>query len=263
MRVVTRRLTKEEDGLPGFIAHPVQQERAPGVLIVQSSGTTGYLRIEAYKFAKLGYCTIMPDLYNMLGFAELSGTLAGKEEVQEVRTDEEFVRAIDVGWRYLANRPDVDPARVGVIGYCMGGRIGVHFVAATPAVKAFVAYYASIKEEPPSKLRPRHPCDAVRDIKCPSSIIYGGRDHISTLPLQQKIMASFLANGQPLEWHLFPYGNHGFASPESGGGYQPELAERVWPLVVDFLDRELGLDTEKQAGSNNSFDGLAISDMEV
>jgi carboxymethylenebutenolidase len=239
MRVVTRRLTKEEDGLPGFIAHPNRQERGPALLIVQSSGTTGYLRIEAYKFAKLGYCTIMPDLYNLLGFAQLTGPLAGKPQVQAVTSDDELPRPLDVGPRYLANRPHVDPARVGVIGYCMGGRIGVHFVAATPAVKAFVAYYASIREEPPSKLRPRHPCDAARDIKCPSSIIYGGRDHISTLPLQQKIMASFLANGQPLEWHLFPYGNHGFASPESGGGYQPELAECVRPLVVDFLDREL------------------------
>ena len=247
MRVITRRLKEKEDGLPGYIAHPMRQERGPGLLIIHSSGTTGYLRTEAYKFAKLGYCTIMPDLYNLLGFADLSGTLAGKEEVQEVRSDEEFVRAIDVGWRYLTSRSDIDPARVGVIGYCMGGRIGVHFVAATPTVKAFAAYYASIKEEPPSKLRPRHPCDAARDIKCPSSIIYGGRDHISTLPVQQKIMASFLANGQPLEWHLFPDGNHGFASPESGGGYQPELAERVWPLVVDFFDRELASETARTA----------------
>ena len=240
MRVATRRLTEEKDGLPGFIAQPVRRERGPAILIVQSSGTTGYLRTEAFKFAKLGYTTIMPDLYSLLGFGNLSGTLQGKEEVQEVRTDEEFVRAIDVGWRYLTARADVDPSRVGVIGYCMGGRIGVHFVAATPAVKAFAAYYASIHEEPPSKLRPRHPCDAARDIKCPSFIAYGGRDHISTLPMQQKIMASFLANGQPLEWHLYPHGNHGFASPESGGGYQPELAERVWPLVVDFFDREIG-----------------------
>ena len=240
MRVVTRRLTEEKDGLPGFMAYPDRQERGPAVLIVHSSGTTGYLRTEAYKFAKLGYTTIMPDLYSLLGFGNLSGTLQGKEEVQEVRSDEEFVRAIDVGWRYLTARSNVDPGRVGVIGYCMGGRIGVHFVAATPAVKAYAAYYASIHEEPPSKLRPRHPCDAARDIKCPSFIAYGGRDHISTLPMQQKIMASFLANGQPLEWHLYPHGNHGFASPESGGGYQPEIAERVWPLVVDFFDRELG-----------------------
>jgi carboxymethylenebutenolidase len=249
MRVATKKLTAEADGVPGFIAHPLRQERGPGLLIIHSSGTTGYLRTEAFKFAKLGYCTIMPDLYNLLGFAELSGTLAGKEEVQEVRSDDEFMRAIDVGWQYLINRLDVDPARVGVIGYCMGGRLGVHFVAGNPAVRAFVAYYASIKEEPPSKLRPRHPCDAARDIKCPSSIIYGGRDHISTLPMQQKIMASFLANGQPLEWHTFPYGNHGFASPESGGGYQPELAERVWPLVTDFLDRELRTDYEANSGN--------------
>lgn len=83
MRVVTRRLTKEEDGLPGFIAHPAQQERAPGLLIVQSSGTTGYLRIEAYKFAKLGYCTIMPDLYNLLGFAELSGHSRAKKKFRK------------------------------------------------------------------------------------------------------------------------------------------------------------------------------------
>jgi carboxymethylenebutenolidase len=245
MRVVTRSL-KTADGLPGYLAHPLRQERGPGLLMIHSSGTTGYLRIEAYKFAKLGYCTLMPDLYNLVGFGELSGTLAGKEEVQEARSDQEFVRAIDVGWRYLMARPDVDPKRVAVIGYCMGGRIGVHFVAATPAVKAFVAYYASIKEEPPSELRPRHPCDAAHDIKCPSAIIYGGRDHISTPPVQQKIMESFLANGQPLEWHLFPDANHGFASPESGGGYQPEVAERVWPLVVDFLDRALASDTEKR-----------------
>ncbi|MGH7845959.1 MAG: dienelactone hydrolase family protein [Candidatus Binatia bacterium] len=240
MPIVTRKLTEKDDGLPGYMAHPVREERGPGILIIHSSGTIGYLRTEAYKFAKLGYCTVMPELYSLLGFAELSGTLAGKEEVQDVKTDEEFVRAIDVGWRYLTRRPDVDPARVAAIGYCMGGRVGVHFVAATPTVKAFVGYYPSIKEEPPSRLRPRHPCEAAREIKCPSMILYGARDHISTLPIQQQIMAGFIANGQPLEWHVFPYGSHGFASPESGGGYQPELAERVWPLVGEFLKRELG-----------------------
>jgi carboxymethylenebutenolidase len=240
MSIITRKLTEKEDGLPGYMAHPVRQERGPGILIIHSSGTIGYLRTEAYKFAKLGYCAVMPELYSLLGFAELSGTLAGKEEVQDVKSDEEFVRAIDVGWRYLTNRPDVDPARVAAIGYCMGGRVAVHFVAATPKVKAFVGYYPSIREEPPSKLRPRHPCDVAREIKCPSMILYGGRDHISTPPVQQQIMASFLANGQPLEWHVFPAGTHGFASPESGGGYQPELAELVWPLVAEFLKRELG-----------------------
>ena len=49
---------------------------------------------------------------------------------------------------------------------------------------------------------------------------------------------SFHANGQPLEWHYFHFGNHGFASTESDG-YQPYLADLVWPLVTEFLGREL------------------------
>jgi len=51
-------------------------------------------------------------------------------------------------------------------------------------------------------------------------------------------MESFHANGQPLEWHYFHFGNHGFASTESDG-YQPYLANLVWPLVTEFLGREL------------------------
>ena len=70
-------------------------------------------------------------------------------------------------------------------------------------------------------------------------VLYGGHDSTSTIDVQQRVMESFLANGQRLEWHFFQHGNHGFASTESDG-YQPQLAELVWPLVVDFFNRELG-----------------------
>ena len=48
----------------------------------------------------------------------------------------------------FARRNDVNASRVGVIGYCMGGRLGIHFVAATPSARAFVAYYPSVADEP-------------------------------------------------------------------------------------------------------------------
>ena len=239
MQIVTRKLTEEEDGIPGYIAHPARQERGPGLLLIhQHSGLTGYLKTEAYKFAKLGYCTVIPNLYHMLGYPALTHIETGTE-IQNKTTDGDFVRVTDMGWKHLLARKNVDPMRVGAIGYCMGGRIGVHFVAATPTVRAFVAYYPSVRDEPPGKLRPHHPCDAAREIKCPSMVLYGGRDSTTTVEAQQRVMASFLANGQPLEWHLFPFGNHGFASTESEG-YQPYLADLVWPLVVEFLAGELG-----------------------
>lgn len=239
VEIVTRKLTEEEDGIPGYIAHPVRAERGPGLLLIhQHSGLTGYLKTEAYKFAKLGYCTVVPNLYHLLGYPAETHIHMGTE-IQNKTPDGDLVRVIDMGWRCLLGRSDIDPARAGAIGYCMGGRIGIHFVAATPQVRAFVAYYPSVRDEPASRIRPRHPCDAARKIKCPSIVLYGGRDSTSTIDVQRRVMESFLANHQPLEWHFFPFGNHGFASTESDG-YQPQLAELVWPLVVDFLGRELG-----------------------
>ncbi len=237
MTIITRKLTEEKDGIPGYIAHPSSYEGGPGLLIIhQHSGLTGYLKTEAYKFAKLGYCTVIPNLYHLLGYPALTHIDKGTE-IQDKTPDGDFVRVIDKGWKFLLGC-GIDPARAGVIGYCMGGRIGIHFVAAAPTVRAFVAYYPSVRDEQPTAIRPRHPCDAAREIRCPSMVLYGGCDSTSTIEMQQRVMASFLANGQPLEWHFSPYGNHGFASTESDG-YQPHLAELVWPLVVEFLDREL------------------------
>jgi dienelactone hydrolase len=132
----------------------------------------------------------------------------------------------------------VDSKRCAVVGYCMGGRIGIHFVAATPIVRAFVGYYPSVRDEAPSKLRPRHPNDAVRDFKCPSQIFFGASDHVASVAVQQKLMASFQANGQPLDWHFFHRAGHGFAMAD-GDCYDPGLAEHAWSLVTDFLGREL------------------------
>ena len=237
-RVITRSLKEDKDGIPGYIAFPEREEKGPGLLLIhQHSGLTGYLKTAAYRFAQFGYTTVIPNLYHMLGYPAETHIDKGTE-IQNKTPDPDFVRVIDQGWRYCLSRSDVDGARVGVIGYCMGGRIGIHFAAATPAVRAFVAYYPSVREEEPTRIRPRHPYDAAREIKCPSMVLYGGQDRTSTFPIQQKLLESLHANGQPLESHYFHFGNHGFASTESDG-YQPYLADLVWPLVTEFLRREL------------------------
>jgi carboxymethylenebutenolidase len=231
-------LKEGEDGIPGYVAYPEREERGPALLLIhQHSGLTGYLKTAAYRFAGLGYTTVIPNLYHMLGYPAETHIDKGTE-IQNSTPDPEFVRVISDGWRYLCERRDVAAAKIGVVGYCMGGRLGIHFVAATPGVRAFVAYYPSVKEEPLTRIRPLHPYEAAREIKCPSMVLYGGQDRTSTFPVQQRLMESFYANGRPLEWHVFPFGNHGFASTESDG-YQPYLADLVWPLVTEFLGREL------------------------
>ena len=234
MELINRDLSLDKDGIPGYLAHPDRKEPGPGVMIVHHHyGVTGNMKIKVCDYAKLGYTTVVPDLYKMLGAAD------GVHEAQKNTTDGQFIEILTQSWRYLTSRPEVDSKRCAVVGYCMGGRIGIHFVAATPSVRAFVGYYPSVRDEQPTQLRPRHPNDAVKDFKCASQIFLGGQDHVASIPVQQKLMASFQANGQPLDWHFFQRAGHGFAMAD-GDCYDPGIAEHAWMLVADFLERELG-----------------------
>lgn len=233
MKIINRNLLAENDGIPGYIAHPDRKAPGPGILIVHHHyGVTGHMKSTVCNFASLGYTTIVPDLYKMLGESD------GVHEAQKKTSDGQFVEIINGAWRYLQTRSDVDPKRCAVVGYCMGGRIGIHFVAATPSVRAFVGYYPSVRDEGPSQLRPRHPDDAVKEFKCPSQIFFGANDHVASLPVQQRLMARFQSNGQPLDWHFFHRAGHGFALGD-GDCYDPKLAELAWSLVSDFLATEL------------------------
>ncbi len=68
MKVIERPLTVEQDSIPGYLAQPERLEPGPALLLVhQNTGVTDYIKIEALKFAKLGYTTVVPNLYELLG----------------------------------------------------------------------------------------------------------------------------------------------------------------------------------------------------
>ena len=95
-----------------------------------------------------------------------------------------------------------------------------------------------MREEPVTDLRPRRPWEAVPDFKCPSIILlYGADETVSQRPVQELLWAALMDNGQRLEWHYFAMVGHGFIDPDAF--YDPHVGELAWPLVVDFLEREL------------------------
>ena len=237
-KIVEYKLTAEEHGLSGYIAYPERSTPGPALLLVhQYTGLTGYIKIEARKFAKLGYTTIIPSLWDNLGHPFVTHIHLGAA-LQRETSDADFLRVIRQAWDFLLARPDVDPKRAAVAGYCMGGRVAVHFVAATPEVRAFVGYYPTVRDEPVTELRPRRPWEAAADFKCPSIILlYGADETVSQRPVQELLWAALMDNGQRLEWHYFAMGGHGFIDPDAF--YDPHVGELAWPLVVDFLEREL------------------------
>ena len=238
MQIIEKEFTTKEHGIAGFLSHPERKTPGPALLLIHpKGGMTDYIKIESRKYARLGYSTFAINVFEQLGYPAATHIETGSQ-IQAKTADPEFTRVLTEGWRFLLSQPHVNRQRVGVCGYCMGGRIAIHFVAATPEVRAFVGYYPTVRDEPTSALRPVHPSEAVSKIRCPSIVLYGADDVTTVLPVQEKMWQAFKNNGQPLEWHFFPFGGHGYVDP-GAVGYHAHAAELSWPLVVDFMERHL------------------------
>jgi dienelactone hydrolase len=129
----------------------------------------------------------------------------------------------------------------------MGGRLGLHFAAATPDLRAFVGYYPTSRDEPATELRPERPWEAAARMPCPAIVMYGGRD-VPTVPeIQERIHAGLLASGQDVSWHVFGDAGHGFGlelTPTFDAAYTG-LADL---LVAEFLARHIGTSHPRLVG---------------
>ena len=233
--LITRGLKEAKDGIEGYIAHPERADKGPAVLMIhQHSGLTGYLKTAAYKFASWVTprwclicitCSVIPP--------RPTSTKARRFRIRR-RTRTSCASSTAAG--AIAYRGTTSMARGSgsLVTAWAGGSV---FISQQRRRQRGLRRLLSVgARRAADEVRPRHPCDAAREIKCPSMILYGGHDQHSTFPVQQCVMESFHSNGQSLEWHYFHFGYHGFASTESDG-YNPYLADLTWPLVTEFLGR--------------------------
>jgi dienelactone hydrolase len=238
MSITLTKLTQETDGIPGWVAYPNAAGRHPAVLMLyHAPGLTGDYKLHCARLAQMGYAVFVPQIFNMLGFPGDSHPNMGAE-IQEKRTDADFLKVFADAYQWLGSRPYAEPRRIAALGHCMGGRLGIHFAAETAGLRAAVMFYASVREEAETPARPRHPVRSAALIKCPTLMLYGGQDRITTNATQLRLLQSFMEAGTPLEWHYWSLGLHGFATIDSDS-YQPDIGKVGWMLVDEFLQRNL------------------------
>ena len=236
MRIITRNATLERDKVSGFYAAPPGAAAKAGVLFIHhANGNTAEIRENAERLARLGYGAFAVNMFHALGMKG-EGLMGAGVELQKTHKDAEFLKAITDGWNYLVSQPGVDRSRTAAIGYCMGGRLAISFAADTPALRAIVLNYPSIRDEQPSEFKPRMGFDTVRELQCATLLIWGGLDAVSPLAMQQRVVAGLVANGRPLEYHFYHDAAHGFVSME-GDNHNADVAHRIWPITTDFLER--------------------------
>lgn len=238
MTITLTKLTQEADGIPGWVAYPNAPGRHPAVLMLHHApGLTGDYKLHSARLAQAGYAVFVPSVFNMLGYPGDNHYGMGTE-IQEKKTDADFLHVYGASLDWLKSRAYVDPMRVAALGHCLGGRLGIPFAADRSDIRALITFYASVREEPETPARPRHATRTARLVKCPTLVLYGGQDRITSNQTQVQLLQSFMEAGTPLEWHFFSFGLHGFATIDSDS-YQPDIGRVAWVLVDDFLQRRL------------------------
>jgi carboxymethylenebutenolidase len=225
--------------LPAYRAMPAGKANAPLVLVVSEVfGVHEYIADVARRFAKQGYMAIAPELFVRQGDAGSYGELAKLlSEVVAKTPDREVMADLDacVDW---AKAQGADTSKLGITGFCWGGRITWLYSAHNPGVKAGVAWYGRLVGAA-NPLQPSHPVDVAGKIAGPVLGLYGGQDAgipLETVDRMKAALAAGSAAAKKSEFVIYPDAPHAFHA-DYRPTYRKEAADDGWRRCLAWFKR--------------------------
>lgn len=235
------RIPVEGGSLPAYRAMPEEGTGVPVILVIQEIfGVHEYIQDVCRRLAREGYMAIAPELFVRQGdpnryteIPRLISEIVGKVPDEQVMADLDAA----VAW---AGKNGGNVNRMGITGFCWGGRIVWLYAAHNPRLKAGVAWYGRLVGEA-DDLRPTHPIDVVKDINAPVLALYGEKDSGIPLDTVEKMKAA-LAKGSDAakasEFVVYPGASHAFHA-DYRPSYQEEAARDGWKRAVAWFDKHL------------------------
>ncbi len=223
--------------IPAYRAMPMGAGPFPVVLVVQEIfGVHEHIKDVCRRFAKLGYLAIAPELYARQGdVSKIADMQELYAKVVSKVPDEQVMGDLDAAVAYAKGTGKGDVARLGVTGFCWGGRIAWLYSAHNPAIKAGVAWYGRLVAPPQANpLQPKYPIDLVNDLKAPVLGLYGGADQGIPVASVDKMKAALQAAGKPAEIVVYPDTPHAFFA-DYRKSYTPGPAADGWKKLLAFF----------------------------
>jgi len=215
------------DGAYAFIAEPDDNAKHPGMVLIQEWwGIEPHIRDLAQKLAAEGFVVGVPDLFH--------GKIATEpNDAQKMimmirgnvdRAAREIIGALDT----VKSMPNVDPKKLGLMGFCVGGFMTYFIASRYPDLGAVVPFYGAGYDPTPEE---------VAKVNAPVLAFYGSRDDAVPMEQIQKIERMYKQAGKDFTVKVYDAG-HAFINPAHGMGNEKAAAE-AWPLAVNFLKEKL------------------------
>ena len=215
------------DNAYAIVAEPDDNVRHPGIVLIQEWwGIEPHIRQLAQRLAAAGFVVAVPDLYH--------GKIATEpDEAQKMimmirgnveRAAKEIIGALDT----VKAMPNVEPKKLGLMGFCIGGFMTYYVASRYPDLGAVVPFYGAGYNPTPEE---------VAKVNAPVLAFYGSRDQSVPLEQVRKIERMYKEAGKDITVKVYDAG-HAFINPDHGMGNEKAAAE-AWPLAVNFLKQHL------------------------
>ena len=215
------------ENVSGLIVTPEGQGPFPAVVVIHEWwGLDEWVKDQARALAREGYVALAVDLYR-------GKVTAKQEEAHQLMSgmpEDRAMRDLKAAFAHLKSRKDVRGNRVGVIGWCMGGKYALKLATEEPSLAAVAAYYGA----PPTDAA------AIARIKAPVLGNFGAEDTGPSPEQVKAFEAAMKKAGKSVDVKLYPGAGHAFANVGNPWkGYREDAARDAWSRVVAFFERHL------------------------
>jgi carboxymethylenebutenolidase len=228
----------------GYLARPAHAARPlPGMIVIHEAGGLGdHIRDVVRRIANLGYVALGVDLFTREGGPPPAGDLPALMARLFSMPDARILGDLEGAADLLRARPDVS-ARVGCIGFCLGGRLTLLFACASDRLDAAVDCWGgfidrSTPDERSTPERPMPPLDLVERLHCPLMAALGADDHNPSPALAVRLRERLRATPHETVIDVYEGAGHAFFA-DYRPSYRPEPAALLWERVVGFLAAHL------------------------
>ena len=219
--------------MPLYVSTPASGGPVPGIVVIHGqSGLENFIKDTTHMLALQGYAAAAPNLYHRDSPDCKDDNPTRKSRLR----DPTIIRDIEGVLGFLKNHRQVNSAKLGIVGFCMGGRLVYLMSAASKDLKAGVMFYGGGTMVPfgegPS------PFERTREISCPIQGHFGAEDKNPSPADMRTLDAELTKFAKAHEFHTYSGAAHAFANTGSNN-YRPHAAALAWPKATEFFSRHL------------------------
>jgi carboxymethylenebutenolidase len=217
------------------VSMPAETGPFPGMVVIQhQGGVDEFVQQMTQRLAQAGYLAVAPDLYHRDGPNCTDDIVTRRSRLSDRRIINDIASTVG----FLQRHNAIDGAHLGIIGFCMGGRVAYLMAAANPTFKATVAYYPGNTFRAWGRDIPS-PFERSAEIHCPIQGHFGADDANPSREDMAKLDGELAKFNKPHEFYSYTDSGHAFMD-STKESYRRHADEASWPRTLEFLGRHLG-----------------------